>query len=73
MSAFLGDAGEVEVLKISTRRHQFDDFLDEEEVSVDVDGFSCCGPVVQVENRSRMAAICHHNTDFINCHEPIPG
>ena len=73
MSTFLGNAGEVEVLEISTGRHQFDDLLDEEDVPVDVDGFSFRGPVVQVENSARMAAICHHDTDFIYCHDPIPG
>lgn len=72
-SAFLGYAGEVQVTELSSRGHQFNDFLDDEDVTVDGDGFACFGFLSQVEDGARMAAICHHDAHFIDSHVSTLG
>ena len=64
----LGDAGDVEIPKITAGRHEFDDLLDEENFAIDIDRMANYWFFIKIENRTWMAAINHHDADFINRH-----
>jgi hypothetical protein len=70
---FFRQTGEVQVAEFAAWRHEFDNFLDNEHVAVQFDGFTNCGLLLEVQDGTWMAAIGYHNTDFIHWHTATPG
>lgn len=67
-SGLFWQAGQVQIAEISARWGELDDFLDDEFIPVDFDALADFRFFVEVKDRTRMAAVSHHDADFVDNH-----